>query len=114
MGYRLALRQVSTTRRLAERSPALFHPTQFPCTAWYVTAALNVRECTLEGKTGYAGVFASDPPRFSNAGNLFTTRDEAVLEAERRLVEAEKRHEKAAARLAHHRATVAKMKGGAA
>lgn len=92
----------------------MFHPTQFPCTAWYVTAALNVRECTLEGKTGYAGVFTSSPPRFSNAGNLFKTRDEAVLEAERRLVEAEKHHEKAAARLAHQRAAVAKMKGGAA
>ncbi|MGP1629960.1 MAG: hypothetical protein ACTS8S_00565 [Giesbergeria sp.] len=60
------------------------------------------------------GYFNCDKPSLMHQEDLFKTRDEAVLEAERQLVEAEKRHEKAAARLAHQRAAVAKLKGGAA
>lgn len=101
-------------RRLAERSPALFHPTQFPCTAWYVTAALNVWSTEVRGATGYSGVYRCDSPSFLPADELFATRDEAVLAAERKLEFSEKRHEKAAARLARQRAAVAKLKGGAA
>lgn len=102
-------------RRLAERSPALFHPTQFPCTAWYVTAALNVKQLSVRGAYPSAsiwGYFNCDKPSLMHQEDLFATRDEAVLEAERRLVEAEKRHEKAATRLARQRAAVAKLKGG--
>ena len=103
-------------RRLAERSPALFHPTQFPCTAWYVTAALDVKQLSVCGvyRGSIQGYFNCDKPSLMHQEDLFATRDEAVLEAERRLVEAEKRHEKAAARLVRLRAAVAKQKGGAA
>lgn len=102
-------------RRLAERSPALFSPTKFPCTAWYVTAALNVRECTVHSKTGYpSGFYRCDSPSFLPDDEAFATRDEAVVAAERKLAVAEKRHEKATARLVRQRATVAKLKGGAA
>lgn len=103
-------------RRLAERSPALFHPTQFPCTAWYVTAALNVKPLSVCGeyRGSIQGYFNCDKPSLMHQAHLFATRDEAVAEAERLLALAEKRHEKATERLGQLRATVAKLKGGAA
>ena len=69
-----------------------------------------MRECTLEGKTGYAGVFASNPPRFSNAGNLFKTRDEAVAEAEARVARMHDAYVRAGQRWTKARETVAKLK----
>ena len=92
----------------------MFHPTKFPCTAWYVTAALNVWPTEVRGVSGYSGTYRCDSPSFLFGDELFATRDEAVLDAERRLAKAEKRHEKAAARLVRLRETVAKLKGGAA
>lgn len=92
----------------------MFHPTQFPCTAWYVTAALNVWPTNVLSVAGYPRTYRCDSPSFLPADEMFATRDEAVLAAERRLVEAEKRHEKATARLARQRAAVAKLKGGVA
>lgn len=104
-------------RRLAERSPALFLPTQFPCAAWYVTAALNVKQLSVCGaypSSSIWGYFNCNKPSLMHQEDLFATRYEAVAEAERLLALAEKRHEKAAARLARQRAAVAKLKGGAA
>lgn len=95
----------------------MFHPTSFPCAAWYVTASLNVKQLAVRGvypSSSIRGYFNCDKPSLMHQEDLFATRDEAIAEAERKLVEAEERHEKATVRLARQRATVSKLKGGAA
>lgn len=116
MGYRLALRQVSTMRRLAERSPALFSPTKFPCTAWYVTASLNVKQLSVCGvyPGSIKGYFNCDKPSLLHQGGLFATRDEAIAEAERKLEKMHDAYVRAGQRWTKARETVSKLKGGAA
>jgi hypothetical protein len=95
----------------------LFSPTSFPCSAWYVTASLNVLETSVTGRyesTFHIGWFNCTTPAQFHEAKLFATRDDAIVEAERLLGLAEKRHEKATARLARLRAAVAKLKGGVA
>lgn len=92
----------------------MFHPTKFPCAAWCVTAALNVKQLSVCSvyRGSIQGYFNCDKPPLMHQADLFATRDAAIVEAERLLVLAEKRHEKATARLARQRAAVAKLKGG--
>ncbi len=104
-------------RRLAERSPALFSPTKFPCAAWYVTASLNVKQLSVCGVypcSSIRGYFNCDKPSLMHQENLFATRDEAIAEAERKLEKMHESYVRAGQRWTKARETDAKLKGGAA
>lgn len=97
-------------RRLAERSPALFSPTSFPCTAWYVTESLYVRETTVTSPWG--DYCACTKPKLLPRDSLFATRTEAVAEAERKLVVAKERYVKLGQRLERQKRVVFRMRKG--
>ena len=101
-------------RRLAERSPALFSPIKFPCAAWYVTAALNVKPlsvCGVYTSSSFRGYFNCDRPSLMHETQLFATRDEAVAEAERKLEKMHDTYMRAGQRWTKARETVDKLKG---
>lgn len=101
-------------RRLAERSPALFSPTSFPCTAWYVTESLYVRETTVKSAYGSFNneFFVCTKPTFFHRDALFATRAEAVAEAERKLVVAKERYVKRGQRIERQQRVVLRMRKG--
>ena len=91
----------------------MFSPTTFPCSAWYVTGALNVRECVMTGKTAYAGCYSTDMG-FKYEAEMFPTRGAAVFNAIELLEAAQERHRTAGERLKKLKQTVERLKGGAA
>lgn len=93
----------------------MFSPTKLPCTAWYVTATLNVRECTVLERREYRisrdwyGTSSGE----KHVTHLFELRFQAVNMAEKRLSEMYERHAKATRRLSRCTDTVeALQKGG--
>ena len=94
----------------------MFTPTKFPCTVWYVTPALNVREATVDnfhsGHWGHPRLHCTDG-KMLHADELFATRDEAVAEAQRKLADCEQRVARAIDRFARRKKLVASLlKGG--
>ncbi|QXV72213.1 hypothetical protein Acf1_00016 [Acidovorax phage ACF1] len=93
----------------------MFSPTKFPCTAWYVTPSLNVRECTVERRHHRYPDLLDSSVGLKYSYQLFSTREEAIAEAGLRLTKRHERYVAAGVRLAKCKATVEKLqKGGAA
>lgn len=93
----------------------MFHPTQFPCTAWYVTPqTLNVLETTVKSAYGSFNTefFVCTKPTFLHRDQLFTTRAEAVAEAERKLEVAKERYVKLGYRIERQKRVVFRLRKG--
>lgn len=94
----------------------MFSPTQLPCTAWYVTATLNVRECTVLERREYRinrdwyGTSSGE----KHVTHLFSTRDEAIAEAGTRLSKMHDAYIRAGQRWTKARGVVEALKKGGA
>lgn len=93
----------------------MISPDKFPCQAWHVTAALNVREVTLIG-VPYQSDWLGSAPRGAllYVASLFATRAEAIAGAEEQLAVEKVRLYRAAARIAKRTNAVALLKSGVA
>lgn len=92
----------------------MFSPTNFPARAFYVTAALNVRECSVTRARYTAGWFDTDAG-MKNRDELFADRLGAINEAGKRLHAMQQKHKRASVLLQQKEARVAALqKGGAA
>jgi hypothetical protein len=89
----------------------MFIPTEFPCTAWHVTAALNVREVILSGYYNQNWFQSTPKGALLYVASLFNTRDEAVAGAEEQLAVEKVRLDRAAARIAKRSVAVASLRG---
>lgn len=94
----------------------MFSPTNFPVRAFYVTAALNVRECEVLSARRHAmapGWYGTDAGE-KHETELFADRLGAISEAGKRLAKMHDRYVKAGERWTKCRANVeALQKGGA-
>lgn len=94
----------------------MFSPTNFPVRAFYVTAALNVRECEVQCSC----VFPNSPGWYvTDAGQkheteLFADRLGAISEAGKRLSKMHDRYVKAGERGTKCRANVEALQNGGA
>lgn len=86
----------------------MFSPTNFPVRAFYVTAALNVRECEVQTARAYTftrGWYGTDVGE-KHETELFADRLGAIAEAGKRLSKMHERYVKAGQRWTKCRATV--------
>lgn len=90
----------------------MFSPINFPVRAFYVTAALNVRECEVAARE--IGLWFSTDTGVKHAFDLFEDRLGAISEAGKRLSKMHDRYVKAGERWTKCRENVeALQKGGA-
>lgn len=92
----------------------MFNPTTFPCTAWYVTPALNVLQTTVNTWCSGYGVYDCKKPGYMREDQLFETRAGAVTEAVLRLAEDTARLRRAEARHARRKKMVDGLLAGGA
>ena len=87
----------------------MFHPTQFPCTAWCVTKDVDVLSVLIPSQENFdrgGFIFVCGTDR------IYATRDEAVVEAEVRLACMHDAYVRAGQRWTKAAERVAKLKGG--
>lgn len=88
----------------------MLSPEKFPCTAWYLTPALAVREVTLSGYYNRDWLQSTPRGALLYCASLFATRDEAVAGAEEQLAVEKVRLDRAAARIAKRTGVVNTLK----
>ncbi len=92
----------------------MFSPTNFPVRAFYVTAALNVRECEVQSARSYImvrGWYGTDAGE-KHETHLFADRLGAISEAGKRLSKMHDRYVKAGERWTKCRENVEALQNG--
>lgn len=76
----------------------MFKPTKFPCQAWRLTPMLDVLECTVNSECRTDPTWVYTSADMQTTGSLFATKGDAVVGANKKLLEFELRLHRAQAR----------------
>lgn len=76
----------------------MFDPMNFPCQAWRLTSGLNVLECTVNSECRTDPTWVYTSAGMQPTGSLFATKEDAVVGANKKLLELELRLQRAQAR----------------